>query len=72
MTQQTTQQTSRKNFAGISHEDKSGVRCDFETECAWKWNTSLPDSFRVVTVASLAELNKTGNMSGPHSELKGG
>lgn len=68
--QQMTQQ-NRKYAIGTLIEDKPGVRCDFEVECAWTWNTSIPDSFKLVTMASLAETNKTGNMSGPHSELKG-
>lgn len=52
-------------------EDKPGVRCDFETECAWTWNVSMADNFKVVTVATLNAINKTERISGPITDLKG-
>lgn len=54
-----------------SIDDKPGVRCDFETECAWTWNTSMADSFKVVTVATLNAKNRTERLLGPQTDLKG-
>lgn len=49
-------------------EDVLGVKCTFETECAWTWNESIPDGFKVVTGANLTELNMTGLMPGPSAD----
>lgn len=47
-----------------------GVKCTFETECAWSWNDTIVDGFEVVTGANLTEANRTGIMPGPLTDSK--
>lgn len=51
-------------------EDMLGVKCTFETECAWIWNTTINDTFHVVTGANLTQTNITGMMPGPVADAK--
>lgn len=52
-------------------EDRLGVKCNFETECAWTWDKTSNDSFQVITGANLSESNLTGMMPGPVADAKG-
>lgn len=47
-----------------------GVKCNFETECAWTWNKTVTDTFHVVTGGNLTESNLTGMMPGPAADAK--
>uniref|UniRef100_A0A1B0CWR4 receptor protein-tyrosine kinase n=1 Tax=Lutzomyia longipalpis TaxID=7200 RepID=A0A1B0CWR4_LUTLO len=49
-------------------DDVLGVKCSFETECAWTWNETIVDGFQVVTGANLTESNRTGIMPGPPAD----
>lgn len=51
-------------------EDKLGLKCTFDNECAWTWNTSNSDAFHIVTGANLTETNITGMMPGPAADAK--
>ncbi|XP_037948147.1 ALK tyrosine kinase receptor [Teleopsis dalmanni] len=46
-------------------EDQLGVKCTFETPCAWKWTENLPDGFQILSGAELAKRNMTGLLPGP-------
>ncbi|XP_002006595.2 ALK tyrosine kinase receptor [Drosophila mojavensis] len=46
-------------------EDLLGVKCNFETPCAWEWTENLPDGFQVISGTELAKKNLTGLMPGP-------
>lgn len=49
-------------------EDVLGVKCNFETDCAWTWDESVLDGFTVVTGANLTDSNRTGIMPGPGAD----
>lgn len=51
-------------------EDSLGVKCNFETECAWTWNKTMSDSFHVVTGGNLTQSNLTGMMPGPATDAQ--
>ncbi|KAH8421056.1 hypothetical protein KR222_006577 [Zaprionus bogoriensis] len=46
-------------------EDQLGVKCNFETPCAWRWTENLTDGFQVISGTELAKKNLTGLMPGP-------
>ncbi|ALC42076.1 Alk [Drosophila busckii] len=46
-------------------EDLLGVKCNFETPCAWLFTEHLNDGFQVLTGTELANRNRTGVMPGP-------
>ncbi|KAH8298472.1 hypothetical protein KR044_005153 [Drosophila immigrans] len=46
-------------------EDLLGVKCNFETSCAWVWTKNLLDGFQVISGTELAKKNMTGLMPGP-------
>ncbi|XP_053962484.1 tyrosine-protein kinase receptor [Anastrepha ludens] len=46
-------------------EDQLGVKCTFETPCAWKWTEDLPDGFQVISGKELVKMNMTGLYPGP-------
>lgn len=46
-------------------EDLLGVKCNFETPCAWAWTENLSDGFQVISGTELAKKNMTGLMPGP-------
>lgn len=50
-------------------DDVLGVKCNFETECAWIWNETVVDGFHVVSGANLTDSNRTGIMPGPAADL---
>ncbi|XP_055839664.1 tyrosine-protein kinase receptor [Episyrphus balteatus] len=52
-------------------EDLLGVKCNFETPCAWKWNENLADGFQIITGTDLSKQNMTGVMPGPVADSKG-
>ncbi|XP_068145947.1 LOW QUALITY PROTEIN: tyrosine-protein kinase receptor [Drosophila tropicalis] len=45
-------------------EDLLGVKCNFETPCAWSW-VDYPDGFQVISGTELAKKNMTGLLPGP-------
>ncbi|XP_055534113.1 tyrosine-protein kinase receptor [Wyeomyia smithii] len=49
-------------------DDILGVKCNFETECAWTWDEHDQNGFQVVTGANLTESNRTGLMPGPPAD----
>lgn len=49
-------------------EDVLGVKCNFETDCAWTWDENVLDGFTVVTGANLTDSNRTGIMPGPGAD----
>lgn len=51
-------------------EDVLGVKCNFETACAWMWDESVLDGFQTVTGANLTESNRTGIMPGPPADSR--
>lgn len=61
---------SKQDAPSTQIEDTLGVKCNFETECAWTWNASISDTFHVVTGANLSESNLTGMMPGPAADAK--
>ncbi|XP_055595581.1 tyrosine-protein kinase receptor [Uranotaenia lowii] len=56
-------------WSNIEMDDILGVKCNFETECAWHWDENDPSGFQVVTGANLTESNRTGMMPGPGFDL---
>ncbi|KAM7344585.1 anaplastic lymphoma kinase [Cochliomyia hominivorax] len=46
-------------------EDLLGVRCTFETPCAWKWTENLPDGFHIMSGTEISKKNMTGLYPGP-------
>ncbi|EDW60211.1 uncharacterized protein Dvir_GJ21359 [Drosophila virilis] len=46
-------------------EDLLGVKCNFETPCAWIWTENLSDGFQVLSGTELAKKNMTGLLPGP-------
>ncbi|KAG4074940.1 hypothetical protein HA402_009365, partial [Bradysia odoriphaga] len=53
---------------GTQMEDVLGVKCNFETDCAWTWDENVLDGFTVVTGANLTDSNRTGIMPGPGAD----
>lgn len=53
---------------GSEIEEVLGVKCTFESDCAWTWQKHLSDGFYVVTGANLTESNMTGMMPGPAAD----
>ncbi|KFB50191.1 AGAP012070-PA-like protein [Anopheles sinensis] len=50
---------------GSEMDEILGMKCNFETECAWTWDENDQQSFQVVTGINLTESNRTGLMPGP-------
>ncbi|XP_017466502.1 PREDICTED: ALK tyrosine kinase receptor [Rhagoletis zephyria] len=46
-------------------EDQLGVKCTFETPCAWNWSEGLEDGFQVISGTELVKKNMTGLYPGP-------
>ncbi|XP_067626535.1 tyrosine-protein kinase receptor isoform X2 [Eurosta solidaginis] len=46
-------------------EDQLGVKCTFETPCAWNWADGLQDGFQVMSGTELSQKNMTGQFPGP-------
>ncbi|KAL9915872.1 anaplastic lymphoma kinase isoform 1-T8 [Glossina fuscipes fuscipes] len=46
-------------------EDLLGVKCNFETPCAWKWTENLPDGFHIMSGIEVTKKNMTGLYPGP-------
>ena len=42
-----------------------GVRCNFETRCAWNWTENQPDGFHIMTGTEVSKKNMTGLYPGP-------
>lgn len=51
-------------------EDTLGVKCTFETDCAWTWEEKKIDGFQVVTGVNLTNANRTGLMPGPIADYE--
>ena len=69
--QHTPSPPSHFNPEGIDFDEKLGVKCSFEKQCAWTWdpiNTTEPN-FEVVTGDDLKRLNVTGVMPGPSTDI---
>ncbi|XP_067007644.2 leukocyte tyrosine kinase receptor isoform X2 [Anabrus simplex] len=46
------------------------VRCDFEEVCAWRWNSTIPNGFMLVTGRNVSETQKSRprDFSGPNKD----
>ncbi|XP_031622043.1 ALK tyrosine kinase receptor isoform X2 [Contarinia nasturtii] len=49
-------------------EEAAGIRCNFETECRWKWDITQNETFQLVTGSNLT---KTGLPPGPSADNTG-
>ncbi|XP_058055308.1 tyrosine-protein kinase receptor [Anopheles bellator] len=49
-------------------DEALGMKCNFETECAWTWDETDPQGFQVVSGVNLTESNRTGLMPGPGAD----
>lgn len=50
-------------------EEEAGIRCNFETECLWKWDKTQNDTFQVVTGNNITD---TGSLlPGPSADNTG-
>lgn len=49
-------------------EEVLGMRCSFETRCAWVWDERVVDGFQTVTGENLTTSNLTGMMPGPAAD----
>ncbi|XP_075168825.1 anaplastic lymphoma kinase [Haematobia irritans] len=49
-------------------EDLLGVRCTFETPCAWKWTENLSDGFHIMSGIEVSKKNMTGLYPGPTAD----
>ncbi|XP_026482295.1 uncharacterized protein LOC113389483 [Ctenocephalides felis] len=57
---------------GATMATRQGQACDFETSCAWRWDTAVADGFRVTDGAELATMNRShGHMSFPVTDASG-
>lgn len=52
------QDTSTKAEEGI------GIRCNFESNCNWKWDSGENDTFRVVTIHNITDAKSIGLLPG--------
>lgn len=51
---------------------RQGQSCDFESHCAWRWDTAVADGFRVTDGMELATMNRShGHMSFPTTDASG-
>lgn len=50
-------------------DEMLGLKCTFETACAWKWDENLADGFHVLTGANITTMNRTGVMPGPTADI---
>ncbi|EAA00311.5 AGAP012070-PA, partial [Anopheles gambiae str. PEST] len=53
---------------GSEMDEILGMKCNFETECAWTWDENDQHGFQVVTGVNLTESNRTGLMPGPGAD----
>uniref|UniRef100_A0A182QVV8 Tyrosine-protein kinase receptor n=1 Tax=Anopheles farauti TaxID=69004 RepID=A0A182QVV8_9DIPT len=53
---------------GSEMDEILGMKCNFETECAWTWDENDQHGFQVVTGMNLTESNRTGLMPGPGAD----
>uniref|UniRef100_A0AAG5DV41 Tyrosine-protein kinase receptor n=1 Tax=Anopheles atroparvus TaxID=41427 RepID=A0AAG5DV41_ANOAO len=53
---------------GSEMDEILGMKCNFETECAWTWDENDQQGFQVVTGINLTESNRTGLMPGPSAD----
>ncbi|XP_073844464.1 anaplastic lymphoma kinase isoform X3 [Musca autumnalis] len=54
-----------ESYQNSDIEDLLGVRCTFETPCAWKWTDNLPDGFHIMSGTEVSIKNMTGLYPGP-------
>lgn len=54
---------------GTEMDERLGMKCNFETDCAWTWDDKLSDGFHVLTGANITKMNRTGVMPGPASDI---
>lgn len=52
----------------LEKDDRLGVQCTFEKECAWTYDEEVTDGFHVVNGVNLTESNRTGMMPGPSAD----
>lgn len=50
-------------------EEAAGIRCNFETECHWKWDKTQNETFQLVTGSNLTKFggpsaDNTGDVNG--------
>lgn len=50
-------------------DEMLGLKCTFETACAWTWEEGLADGFHVLTGANMTTMNRTGIMPGPTADI---
>uniref|UniRef100_T1GM18 MAM domain-containing protein n=1 Tax=Megaselia scalaris TaxID=36166 RepID=T1GM18_MEGSC len=51
------------------NEEHFGVKCFFESKCAWVWEENGDDSFQITTASELHRLNITGLTPGPNADM---
>lgn len=49
-------------------EEAAGIRCNFETECHWKWDKTQNDTFQMVTGSNITTV---GLLPGPSVDSAG-
>lgn len=52
-------------------EEAAGIRCNFETECHWKWDTTQNDTFQVVTGRNITSTGLPGPSADNAGDVKG-
>lgn len=59
------------NIRILDAEEHFGVKCSFETKCAWEWeeNGAQDDGFTITTASELHRLNITGLTPGPVADM---
>lgn len=59
------------NIRILDAEEHFGVKCSFETKCAWEWeeNGASDDGFTITTASELHRLNITGLTPGPVADM---
>lgn len=50
-------------------EEEAGIRCNFETECLWKWDKTQNDTFQVVTGKNITDSGSL--LPGPSADNAG-
>uniref|UniRef100_A0A182YCB4 receptor protein-tyrosine kinase n=1 Tax=Anopheles stephensi TaxID=30069 RepID=A0A182YCB4_ANOST len=53
---------------GSEMDEILGMKCNFESECAWTWDENDQHGFQVVSGMNLTESNRTGLMPGPGAD----
>lgn len=53
----------------VQAEEAAGIRCNFETECHWKWDETQNGTFQIVTGSNITD---TGSLlPGPSADNAG-